>query len=130
MIEEYVRNCAWAKDAELAVDRSQILCESYRDKVGSQRYFQSNNPLQLVGGSDFFKKKKTLFNQVVGFAKFAEFLIVAEVSRVVLVVWLLANAFFSSSSYPRSVRLTCRYLWMDEHSPPDGSRLVCIPRRM
>jgi len=82
-VEKYVRNCAWARDKGLLVDQSQILCESFRDKTGSQRLFRVPvNPLQLVSGRDFFKKKDKLFDEVVGFAKFSEYLIVAEVRRV------------------------------------------------
>ncbi|KAI0041822.1 Oligoxyloglucan reducing end-specific cellobiohydrolase [Auriscalpium vulgare] len=78
-IEKYVRNCAWARDKGLLVDPSQIICESYRDKKGAQRFFQPNsNPLQLYGGADFYKKKTKLFDSVVGFTKFSEYLIVAE----------------------------------------------------
>lgn len=82
-VEEYVRNCAWARDKELVIDSTQIICESYKDKSGNQRLFTSNsNALQLVGGSQFFSKKQVLFDRVVGFAKFSEFLIVAEVSSI------------------------------------------------
>ncbi|KAJ7089709.1 vacuolar protein sorting/targeting protein 10 [Mycena belliarum] len=77
-VENYVVNCAWATDAKLEADPTEILCESYRDKTGSQRFFQGDNPLSLVEGSSYFTKKKKLFNEVVGFAKFSEFLIVAE----------------------------------------------------
>lgn len=80
-VESYVRNCAWARDADLKVDATQIICESYKDKKGSQRFFRDNQ-LQLVSGMNYFKgTKRTLFEQVVGFAKFSEYLIVAEVSR-------------------------------------------------
>ncbi|EIM80281.1 Oligoxyloglucan reducing end-specific cellobiohydrolase [Stereum hirsutum FP-91666 SS1] len=78
LVEKYVRNCAWARDSELLVDPSQIICESYRDKQGSQRFFGTNNPLELISGTQFFGKKTKLFDQVVGFAKFSEYLIVAE----------------------------------------------------
>lgn len=78
-VENYVVNCAWAKDTKLDADPTEILCESYRDKTGSQRFFQGDNPLALVEGQAFFTKKKKLFDQVVGFAKFSEFLVVAEV---------------------------------------------------
>jgi hypothetical protein len=79
-VEKYVRNCAWARDKGLLVDPSQILCESYRDKTGSQRYFQlGTNPMQLVSGRDFYKKRTKMFDEIVGFAKFSEYLIVAEV---------------------------------------------------
>ena len=82
-VESYVRNCAWARDKGLLVDPSQILCESYRDKTGSQRFFQMGaNPMQLVSGRDFFKRKDKMFDEVVGFAKFSEYLIVAEVRRL------------------------------------------------
>jgi len=41
------------------------------------------HPMQLVSGRDFFKKKEKVFDDIVGFAKFSEYLIVAEVCRVV-----------------------------------------------
>ncbi|OBZ73619.1 Vacuolar protein sorting/targeting protein 10 [Grifola frondosa] len=78
LIDKYVRNCAWARDQELLVDPNQIICESYKKKEGSQRFFTMDNPLELIGGTDFFDKKTKLFDHVVGFAKFSEFLIVAE----------------------------------------------------
>ncbi|KAH8982691.1 Oligoxyloglucan reducing end-specific cellobiohydrolase [Lactarius akahatsu] len=71
LVETYVSNCAWARNKGLLVDRSQILCESFRDKTGSQRFFQMGaNPLQLVGGSNFFAKKFKIFDEI--------YLIVAE----------------------------------------------------
>lgn len=80
LVEKYVRNCAWARDSDLKIDPTQIICESYKDKKGSQRFF-NNNPLELVSGANYFQRQKTkLFNQVVGFAKFSEYLLVAEVS--------------------------------------------------
>ena len=87
LIETYVRNCAWARDSGLLVDPTQIICESYRDKSGSQRFFQENNPLQLIGGTSYYSTKTKLFEYVVGFTKFSEYLIVAEVCRIDIVVW-------------------------------------------
>jgi Sortilin, neurotensin receptor 3, len=82
-VEKYVRNCAWARDKGLLVDPSQILCESFRDKTGSQRFFQmGTNPMQLVSGRDYFKNKVKVFDEIVGFTKFSEYLIVAEVRRL------------------------------------------------
>lgn len=78
-IEKYVVNCAWATDVKLNADPTEILCEAYQNKTGDQRFFQ-NNPLQLIEGQGYYAKKKLLFNSVVGFAKFSEFLFVAEVS--------------------------------------------------
>jgi Sortilin, neurotensin receptor 3, len=80
LIEDYIQKCAWAKDAELTVDPTQILCESYLSKTGSQRTFNTaNNELQLISGNQYFSKKTKVFNRVAGFTKFSEYLIVAEV---------------------------------------------------
>lgn len=81
-IEDYVLNCDWARDKELLVDPNQILCESYQNKQGSQRSFGKENALQLISGRDYYGKKTKLFEHVVGFTKFSEYLIVAEVSCV------------------------------------------------
>ncbi|KAE9387475.1 Oligoxyloglucan reducing end-specific cellobiohydrolase [Gymnopus androsaceus JB14] len=78
-IEKYVVNCAWALDTKLNADPTKILCESYQTKEGNQRFF-SNNPLELIEGRGYYSRKKKLFDQVVGFTKFSEFLVVAEVS--------------------------------------------------
>lgn len=78
LIDTYVRNCAWARDAELHTDPAQIICESYKVKEGSQRYFTTDNPLELISGTDFYNKRTKLFDHVVGFAKFSEYFIVAE----------------------------------------------------
>ncbi|KAJ7065213.1 vacuolar protein sorting/targeting protein 10 [Mycena amicta] len=77
-VDNYVVNCAWAVDHKLDADPTEILCESYKEKSGSQQFFTPDNPLGLVEGSNYFAKKKKLFDQVVGFAKFSEFLVVAQ----------------------------------------------------
>lgn len=79
LIDTYVRNCAWARDSELLVDPNQILCESYKEKQGNQHLFRLENPLQLIAGTQFYDSQTKLFDHVVGFAKFSEYLIVAEV---------------------------------------------------
>ena len=63
----------------MLVDPNQIICESYKTKQGNQRFFGLENPLQLISGTDFYRRKSKLFDHVVGFAKFSEYLIVAEV---------------------------------------------------
>ncbi|KAG8725549.1 vacuolar protein sorting/targeting protein PEP1 [Ceratobasidium sp. 395] len=79
-IEKYVRTCTWARTSDLRIDQRLILCESYRDKKGNQKSFGGENPLEFVEGSQFFKDKRKVFNSVVGFAKFSEYLLVAEVT--------------------------------------------------
>jgi hypothetical protein len=80
LVEKYVKTCTWARTANLRIDQHLILCESYRDKRGNQLGF-ANNPLEFIEGSDYFKNKRKMFDNVVGFAKFSEYLLVAEVSR-------------------------------------------------
>ncbi|CAE6471894.1 hypothetical protein ACGC1H_003813 [Rhizoctonia solani] len=78
-IEKYVKTCTWARSSDLRIDPRLILCESYRDKKGNQRTFTGANPLEFVEGGDYFKNKRKMFDNVVGFAKFSEYLLVAEV---------------------------------------------------
>jgi len=77
-IEKYVRNCAFTKDKDLDTDPNEIICESYPKKEGSQKNMEGT-PMELVVGSNFFARKTKMFDQVVGFAKFSEFLVVASV---------------------------------------------------
>jgi hypothetical protein len=84
LVEDYVVNCDWARDEELRIDSSKILCESYENKQGSQVFFGRENALQLVSGTGYFATKTKLFDHVVGFTKLSEFLIVAEVSFFVV----------------------------------------------
>ncbi|WRT68442.1 uncharacterized protein IL334_005418 [Kwoniella shivajii] len=77
-IEEYVRNCAWARDARLKIDEREIICESYKNKKGSQNG-GDYNPLELIAGANYYSKKIKLFDAVVGFASFSEYLLVAKV---------------------------------------------------
>ncbi|RDB27786.1 Vacuolar protein sorting/targeting protein 10 [Hypsizygus marmoreus] len=107
LVEKYVRNCAFTKDKELQADPNEILCESYRDKKGAQKDFEADNPLQLVVGSNFFSRKRKLFDQVVGFAKFSEFLVVAstqsEGRSLELQVSLNGNT-FATGRFPPGMR--------------------------
>lgn len=77
-IDEYVRGCVWARDARLRIDEREILCESYKIKKGSQ-VGGDHNPLEFIAGSDYYSKKVKLFDAIVGFATFSEYLLVAQV---------------------------------------------------
>ncbi|KAI0351364.1 Oligoxyloglucan reducing end-specific cellobiohydrolase [Trametes cingulata] len=107
LIDKYVRNCAWARDQELRIDPNQILCESYKVKQGNQRFFGLENPLELIAGKQFYDKKIKLFDHVVGFAKFSEYLIVAEyqASRQSLDIQVSLNGeTFAPGEFPPSMR--------------------------
>jgi hypothetical protein len=89
-IEEYVRTCAWARDARLKIDEREIICESYKNKKGSQNG-GDYNPIELIAGSNWYSKKIKLFDSVVGFASFSEYLLVAQVSARPPGDWRLAT---------------------------------------
>ncbi|KAJ7042878.1 Oligoxyloglucan reducing end-specific cellobiohydrolase [Mycena alexandri] len=103
-VEGYVVNCAWAVGTKLAADETEILCESYRDKTGSQMLFQMGmNPLALVEGARYFKEQKKIFDEVVGFTKFSEFLVVAELlteSRALNLQVSLDGVHFAAGRFP------------------------------
>jgi hypothetical protein len=80
-LEEYVRQCSWARDERLKIDEREIICESYKNKRGSQRSSEYN-PIQLIAGREFYSKKTTLFDSVVGFTTFSEYMLVAEVCQI------------------------------------------------
>ncbi|KAG8905227.1 vacuolar protein sorting/targeting protein PEP1 [Tulasnella sp. 403] len=105
--ESYVRNCAWARDKDIKIDEREILCESYRIKKGNQMLF-SGNALELVRGREFYSKKDTLFKNVVGFAKFSEYLLVAEIADNASALDLqvsLDGKTFSQGLFPPNMRL-------------------------
>ncbi|KAF8527216.1 Oligoxyloglucan reducing end-specific cellobiohydrolase [Gautieria morchelliformis] len=106
-IESYVKNCAWGRDTDLKIDSQLVICESYRDKKGSQALFTQANPLELWIGSHFYREKRKLFDSVVGFTKFSEYLIVAElqIERMALDLQVsLDGRTFASGLFPPSMR--------------------------
>lgn len=109
-LEEYVRTCSWARDARLKIDEREIICESYRDKKGSQRS-PDYNPLQLIAGQQFYSKKTKLFDSVVGFATFSEYLIVAELddaSGTLRLQVSLDGLHFAEGQFPPSMKIDNR----------------------
>jgi len=109
-VEHYVRNCAFARDHSIDADPSEILCESYKEKSGNQRFFSGSNALELVVGSNYYQKKKKIFDAVVGFTKFSEYLIVAEVRfffelRVFTIFMIFSFCLRKELSH-------CRFRWM------------------
>lgn len=78
-IDSYVRVCSWARDDKFKIPESIIFCESYRDKKGSQ-LGMDDNPVQLISGDNFYASKTKLFDSIVGFATFEEYMVVAQAS--------------------------------------------------
>ncbi|GAA5905768.1 hypothetical protein JCM6882_000453 [Rhodosporidiobolus microsporus] len=108
-LDEYVRICSWARDKKLKIDEKTVFCEAYRDKKGSQRaVYANNNPLQLVVGDYFYTKKKTLFEQIVGFATFEEYMVVAETyenTRAIGLKVSLDGKTFALTRFPPNMQL-------------------------
>ncbi|KAF7345047.1 Sortilin [Mycena venus] len=107
-VEKYVVNCAWAVGTKLVADEREILCESYSNKTGSQMLFQmGDNPLALVEGPEYFRKQKKIFEEVVGFAKFSEFLVVAEIlaeTRSLNLQVSLDGIHFAAAQFPPNMK--------------------------
>ena len=125
-MEDYVRNCAFAKDHSIDADPTEIICESYKEKSGNQRYFSGSNRLELVVGSNYYQNKRKMFDAVVGFAKFSEYLVVAEVSILSSVPWYHDSP--SSSYFQRNDHWHCKSHWMAFTSLLVNSLRVCTQR--
>lgn len=109
-IDEYVRTCAWARDARLKIDEREIICESYKNKQGSQKS-GDYNPIELIAGSNYYSKKVKLFESVVGFASFSEYLLVAQLNELAGTLTLqvsLDGYHFSEGQFPPSMRIENR----------------------
>jgi hypothetical protein len=109
-VEKYVRSCSWARDKDLKIDARLIICESYRDKKGSQLFFGGNNPLELWIGGNFYKDRKKLFDNVVGHAKFSEYLLVGEVNIHFKLIFHPLTTSSGDQKFPRPASLA---RWQD-----------------
>lgn len=78
-IDDYIRLCSWGRDQRFKIDERIILCQAYAHKRGSQKAM-GENPLQLIMGRDFYSNKQKLFDSIVGFATFEEFMVVAQIA--------------------------------------------------
>ena len=109
-LDEYVRACAWARDARLKIDEREIICESYRNKKGSQKSGEYN-PLELIAGANFYSKKIKLFDAVVGFASFSEYLLVAQLHENAGTLSLQVSMdgyHFSEGQFPPTMKIDNR----------------------
>ncbi|CAG8720980.1 25965_t:CDS:10, partial [Gigaspora rosea] len=107
-LDEYVRICSWALDTKFIVDKDLIFCESYEYKEGSQRSF-INNPLQFWSSNNFGKDKTIIFNDIVGFATFEQYMVVAEILQSAQGLRLsvsLNGENFTEAKFPLSMQIT------------------------
>ncbi|KAL1407369.1 vacuolar protein sorting/targeting protein PEP1 [Vanrija albida] len=106
-MEEYVRNCQWARGEKLKINERLIICESYKNKKGTQRQ-TDGNPLQLVAGDNYYGKKNVLFDAVVGFTTFDEYLVVAQLKLDTNTLSLqvsLDGIHFSEAQFPPGMKV-------------------------
>lgn len=130
-VDSYVRTCAWARDQRLKIDEREIICESYRNKRGSQ-VGGDYNPLELVAGGNYYSNPKRLFESVVGFASFAEYLLVAQVSLasaqtlIMIMMMMMIGPHIDDASSTRWRGLyRCRSRWMGTNSQKGNFLLPC-----
>ncbi|RHZ50479.1 hypothetical protein Glove_498g22 [Diversispora epigaea] len=76
LIDKYVRICSWARDKKFKVNGNAIFCENYEEKSGSQRT-SFKNP-RFCYSKDFYNNPKCIIENVVGFASFEEYVVVAQ----------------------------------------------------
>ncbi|KAK1231898.1 vacuolar protein sorting/targeting protein PEP1 [Marasmius sp. AFHP31] len=107
-VEKYVGTCGWAKDSKLNADPTEIICESYADKTGDQP--MGGGQKELVVGPAYYQdagKRQRIFESVVGFAKFDEFLVAAELHPSTNTLELqvsLDGIHFAPGVFPPSMR--------------------------
>ncbi|ODN82335.1 signal sequence binding protein [Cryptococcus wingfieldii CBS 7118] len=109
-IDEYVRICAWARDQRLKIDEREIICESYKNKKGSQ-ISGDYNPMELIAGGSYYSKKNKVFDSVVGFASFSEYLLVAKLNEDQGTLSLqvsLDGYHFSEGQFPPNMKIENR----------------------
>lgn len=108
-IDTYTRLCSWARDTRFETNDELIYCQSYRNKHGSQLNFHSDNPQQLLASRDFFQSdRRTLFENVLGFATFEEYMVVAEINSEAqgLKMWTSVDGqTFAEAQFPHGVEI-------------------------
>ncbi|KAF9904604.1 vacuolar protein sorting/targeting protein PEP1 [Lobosporangium transversale] len=76
----WVRSCAWARDSSFKqVNNEGIYCEQYDDRSGSQKtLMNANTPVKFVYTDNYMRTSQVLFNAIVGYAIYSDYLIAAE----------------------------------------------------
>lgn len=114
LIDSYVRTCSWARDARFKVNERLIYCESYADKRGSQKAFDSSNKIELIAGlagERSFSRTQKLFSNIIGFATFEEYLVVAELvesSSTLKLQISLNGRDFAEANFPPNMHIENR----------------------
>ncbi|KAF9188563.1 vacuolar protein sorting/targeting protein PEP1 [Haplosporangium sp. Z 767] len=101
----WVRSCSWARDTSYKLVNIQgIYCEQYSDKTVSQKTLMNlNTPVRFVYSDDFMRTSKILFDSIVGYAVYSDYLIAAEYvpsQRALQVAVSMDGVTFTPAKYP------------------------------
>ncbi|KAF9211069.1 vacuolar protein sorting/targeting protein PEP1 [Podila verticillata] len=77
-LADWVKSCSWAQDNKFKrVNFQGIYCEQYADKSVSQKQL-SQSTTRFVYSGDFMASVNTLYEEIVGYAIYSEYLVLAE----------------------------------------------------
>lgn len=101
----WVRSCSWAQDTDFkVVSPFGIYCEQYEDRSRSQRtLMNTNTPVKFIYTPDMMRSSKVLFDAIVGYAVYSNYLIVAEYvpsQRALRVAVTTDGTSFTAAHYP------------------------------
>ncbi|KAF9346110.1 vacuolar protein sorting/targeting protein PEP1 [Mortierella sp. NVP85] len=108
-LETWVRSCSWARDTRFTqVHLSGVYCEQYNDRSGSQKTAMgAGTPVRLVYTETLMRAgSKLLFEAIVGYAIYSDYLIVAEYvpsQRALQVAVSMDGIHFQLARYPHGI---------------------------
>lgn len=111
LIETYVWQCVFTETFTFEPDDDGILCSSYQNKTGHQHRSYPGDPLELVIGQDWYENKRTLFDHIIGFEVFGDYLMVAALASDTYALDLQisrAGQEFVPAKLPPGIRLRTR----------------------
>ncbi|KAF9114475.1 vacuolar protein sorting/targeting protein PEP1 [Mortierella sp. AM989] len=84
----WVRSCSWAQDTAFKqVNAEGIYCEQFNDRSVSQKTLMNTfSPVQLIYTETYMRSQKVLFDTIVGYAIYSDYLLVAEVGDKILYI--------------------------------------------
>jgi hypothetical protein len=135
LIEKYVSQCRFAETLTSTANEGGIICASYRDKSGPQYQYGSypGNPLELIIGENWYENKKILFDQIIGFDIFGDYLVVAALAPNTYALDLqisLAGNDFVPAKLPPGIQLrrrVCSPRYPDTIQPTDPHSVGFYP---
>lgn len=79
-VDSYVKKCTFLPTQQFPGDEKSIICESYAPSKSERARNMAQVPVDLVIGRDFYSRKQTVFQNVLGFSVFDRFMLIAELA--------------------------------------------------